>query len=57
MSLLVAELSIGDNALALEHGKTAILIASAAAAILAGTVLTARKRQATTPETTGRSGP
>ncbi len=57
VSLLVAELSIGDNALALEHGKTAILIASAAAAILAGTVLTARKRQATTTEATGRSGP
>ncbi|WOC12173.1 Na+/H+ antiporter NhaA [Gordonia sp. MP11Mi] len=51
VSLLVAELSIGGDITALEHGKTAVLIASTASAILAGTVLTTRKRKASRSST------
>jgi NhaA family Na+:H+ antiporter len=45
VSLLVAELSLTGDSTTLEHGKTAVLVASAMAALSAGGVLSLRNRR------------
>ncbi|WP_341267396.1 Na+/H+ antiporter NhaA [Gordonia malaquae] len=53
VSLLVTELSLTADSTTLEHGKTAVVIASALAAVLAGAALALRNRRGKQAAATG----